>query len=233
MPMLVSRGAASGKGFGLTNAVAGGGTLQTVTFNSSGNWIAPPSVTVVATLSGKGAPGQSDYTGGASAASSGVSNAGSGSGASGSLPLSWDSVAAIPITVADLLNSGFTGSPLSNISRTFVFYPNNTFSFSDSGGGTFPYTPVVGTWSVAGGPFSGNLSYGDSASYVAVGQVYYSGYAGASSTALGQSFPGGAYSGGTGYPASTTTYTNVSVTPGVSYYINVASSGQVVLQYYT
>lgn len=241
MPMLVSRGAASGKGFGLTNAVAGGGTLQTVTFNSSGNWIAPPSVTLVTTISGKGAAGQSDYQSGISVANVSVSNSGSGSG-SNNLPLSYSAVANTASICASVFNAGGYRQATYAVDRAFTFYAGSpaTFSYSDSfpyGTGTFPYYLVSGTWNWTGSPLSGTLTYGDSASYYAYGDAILPGGTGASSTALGQTFPGGAYSGtypnGTGSAATTTTYNNVSVTPGVSYYINVASGGQVVLQYYT
>lgn len=235
MPTIITRGAASARGYGFSQTTSGAGSLQTVTFTSSGTWVAPAGVTNLVAVIGQGGSSTSDYIGGASAASAGVSNAGSGSGAN-TLPLAASAVADQPTTVAGLLNSGYTGSVLSTNTRTFVFYPNNTFSFSDSGGGPYPLIPVNGTWSVSGSASSSSLGYGDSAYYVAVGQAYLPGSAGGTTTAFGYSFPGasqvGSYPNATGQSASSVTYTNVAVTPSNSYSISVASGGSVVIQYY-
>lgn len=231
MPTIVTRGAASARGFGFAGK---GLNITEQTFTSSTTWVAPAGVTNLVAVIGRGGSSTSDYIGGASAASASVTNAGSGSGAN-SLPISASSVSSQPDTVAGLLNVGFTTSPLSTNSRTFVFYPNNTFSFSDSGGGAYPLVPVNGTWSVSGSASSSNLNYGDSASYVAVGQAYYPGSSGGSSSAFGYTFSGasqsGSYPNAIGQSATPVTYTNVAVTPGNSYSISVASGGSVTIQY--
>lgn len=231
MPTIATRGAGSARGLGFA-----GTTLNVTeqTFTSSTTWVAPAGVTNLVAVIGRGGSSTSDYIGAASAASASTGNAGSGSG-SNSLPISSSSVANQPNIVAGLLNTGYTASPLSTVDRTFTFYPNNTFNFSDSGGGAYPLIPVNGTWSVSGSATSSSLNYGDSASYVAVGQAYYPGSSGGTTTAFGYSFPGasqvGSYPNATGQSATPVTYNNVAVTPGNSYSISVPSGGSVVIQY--
>lgn len=230
MPTIVTRGAASARGFGFAGK---GLNITEQTFTSSTTWVAPAGVTNLVAVIGRGGSSTSDYIGGASANSAGVGNAGSGSGAN-SLPISASAVYGPVETAASLLNNGgYSSFPV--YSRSFTFYPNNTFNFSDSGGGSFGLYSVAGSWSVSGGPFSGNLSYGDSASYVAVGSAYYPGSSGGSSSAFGYTFPGasqsGSYPNATGQSATPVTYTNVAVTPGNSYSISVASGGSVTIQY--
>lgn len=230
MPTIVTRGGASARGFGFAGTTL---NLVTVTLTSSTTWVAPAGVTNLVAVIGQGGSSTSDYIGGASANSAGVSNAGSGSGPN-TLPISASSVYGPVDTAASILNNGgYSGFPV--YSRTFVFYPDNSFSFSDSGGGSFGLYSVAGSWSVSGGPFSGNLNYGDSASYTAVGQAYYPGSSGGTTTAFGYSFPGasqvGSYPNATGQSATPVTYNNVAVTPGNSYSISVPSGGSVIIQY--
>lgn len=231
MPTIVTRGGASARGYGFAGKAL---NLTTVTLTSSTTWVAPVGVTNLVAVIGQGGSSTSDYVGSASAASAYVTNAGSGSGPN-SLPISSSSVSNQPDTVAGLLNVGYTASSISTNTRVFTFYPNGTFSFSDSGGGTYPLTPVNGTWSVSGSASSSSLNYGDSASYTAVGQAYYPGSAGGSSSAFGYTFPGasqsGSYPNATGQSATPVTYTNVAVTPGNSYSVTVASGGSVIIQY--
>jgi hypothetical protein len=87
---------------------------------------------------------------------------------------------------------------------------------------------------------SGNITYAGTSGldeWIIYVTGYVHGGAGTAATALGQTFPGGGYSGtypnGTGTAATTTTYTNVAVTPGNSYSIVVPSGGTVTLQYYS
>ena len=56
MPTIITRGAATVRGFGFGSSGAGG-TLQTVTFTSNGTWTAPVGVSLVTTLTGVGQDG--------------------------------------------------------------------------------------------------------------------------------------------------------------------------------
>jgi hypothetical protein len=61
---------------------------------------------------------------------------------------------------------------------------------------------------------------------------YNYGGVGTAATGLGKTFPGGTYVAPDGFPATTTTFTNVAVTPNTSYSIVVPSGGTVSISYY-
>ena len=245
MPSLTNRGAISGKVFGLTNATSAGTTLQTVTFNSSTNWVAPATTTLVLSANGKGANGVSDYIGSINTNFSTISNIASGTGTSGSLPIPWNAVANDAINIVFLANgnNGLYASGLFTTNRVFYFYANLTFdTIAPSTFTPTPtppsgiFQPVAGTWTVNGSPQSGNLTYGATSSYYASGQMYFPGNAGAASSAFGNTYPGGTYAGtypsGVGSPATTLSFTNIAVTPGASYPITVPSGGTITIQFY-
>jgi hypothetical protein len=243
MPSLISRGAMSGKGFGLTGqASGGGGTLTSVTFTANGNWVAPSSTTNVVTASGKGAPGVSDYVGTVYSASY-LANRNLVS--SPSAPYAqWSTLYGNYNSLLSALSSltyphYAPTSLLPYYSATNVAgndtWENTTYNFV----GAAYYLTGYATSTIGSPSTSGNITYSSLTStsgWTIDAYGYISGGAGASSTALGQTFPGGGYSGsypnGTGSAASTTTYTNIAVTPGASYPIVVPSGGSVTLEYY-
>lgn len=242
MPTIITRGAASARGYGFSQGAAAappGPVLQTVTFTSSGTWVAPAGVTTVTALSGAGSAGTGSYNAAALVDFSSVESTVSGSGPNG-LPIPWSAVAnTTNITVSRFNASNYNPSYQYN-NRSFTFYSNNTFAFSDNYE-TFPYYVVTGTWSLqsfgsAPNPPSGSAAYGASGSYYAYGLYVAPGFGGDASTAFGYSFPGGGVSGTypneTGDPASPVSYGSFSVTPGASYPINVAGGGYVTIQYY-
>ena len=228
MPTVVTRGVASARGYGFAGVNL---SLKTVIFTSSTTWTAPSGVTSLDAVIGQGGSSTSDFVSVEIANTVTVTNAVSGSGTN-PLPLDYASVAQHVITAADLFNSGTTTF---NSSRTFTFYPNNTFSWSDTGNYVYPYTTINGTWDWAGSPTSGNLNYGDSASYYSYGDAYLPGTAGGSTTAFGYTFSGasqaGSYPNATGQAATPVTHTSVAVSPGTGYAISVASGGSVTIQY--
>lgn len=242
MPSLISRGAMSGKGFGLTGQASGGGGLTSVTFTADGNWIAPASTTNVVTASGKGAAGVSDYVGNVATSTAGQTKFYS--------PLAtnppyaqWSNAYNNHLTALSQLNLSYPTYGPSNLTNGYVvILQSNDYWYLISGNTTNLSTTYLTGYTVLtlGSPqTSGNITYASTGSldewYITV-QGYISGGAGASATALGQTFPGGAYSGtypnGTGSAASTTTYSNIAVTPNASYPIVVPSGGFVTLEYY-
>jgi len=238
MPTIITRGAASARGYGFSQASSGAGSLQTVTFTSSTTWVAPAGVTNLVAVIGAGGPSSDDAPGGISVASVNVGNSVSGSGAN-NLPISAAAAYNTANICASIYNAGGYQSAVHAFDRDFTFYSNNTFSWTDSnpwGSGTFPYYLVAGTWGLAGSPLSGSLGYPGSFGYAAVGEVIFPGGPGGTTTAFGYSFPGasqvGSYPNASGIPATSVTYNNVAVTPGNSYPITVASGGSVVIQYY-
>lgn len=236
MPTIVTRGAASARGFGFAGK---GLNITEQTFTSSTTWVAPAGVTNLVAVIGRGGSSTSDYQGGISVANVSVSNSASGSGAN-NLPVSYSSVANTASICASVFNAGGYRQATYALDRAFTFYAGSpaTFSWSDTfpyGTGTFPYYLVSGTWNWTGSPLSGTLTYGSSASYYAYGDVIYPGSAGSNTTAFGYTFSGasqsGSYPNATGQSATPVTYTNVAVTPGNSYSISVASGGSVTIQY--
>lgn len=95
----------------------------------------------------------------------------------------------------------------------------NTISSSTDIVSQTTYSFQFGSWSATGNQYIVSVYKNYSETFTITGE---------SSTALGLTFPGGV-----GGPASTTTYTLVSVTPGTTYNINVAGGGFVTLVYYT
>lgn len=232
MPTIITQGAASAKGFGFGRS-GGGGTLQTVTFTSNSTWVAPAGVSSVATASGKGADGTPAYDYWTYGTPGGIALA----YATGPLGISGTAVA--PPTYAEV--TGYANASLASINsgsgvRRVTYYP----VFYQYDAATNRTTPWSGVWGATvngtGTPSGSAWSNTSSNPVLATGEIWnfnisYLATApattGASATALGLTFPGG-----TGGPATTTTFTNVAVTPGGSYSIVVPSGGTITLQYY-
>jgi len=242
MPTIITRGAASARGYGFSQGAPPappGPVLYTDTYTSSGTWVAPAGVTNLVVLEGRGADGYGSYQDAITLDSTSISNYVSGSGPN-SLPIPWSAVANTTNTTVSRFNASNYNPSYQFFNRDFFFYSNNTFSFSDNNQ-TFPYYVVTGSWSLqssgsAPNPPSGSASYGASGGYSAYGLYIAPGGNGAASSAFGYSFPGGGVSGSypneTGDPASAVGYNNIAVTPGASYPINVAGGGYVTIQYY-
>jgi hypothetical protein len=234
MPTIATRAAGSARGFGFAGKTL---NITEQTFTSSTTWTAPPGVINLIAVIGRGGSSSSDSQGSINVANVGVSNSASGSGAN-SLPISAAAAYNTANICANIYNAGGYQQAVYAFERSFTFYSNNTFSWTDSntwGTGTFPYYLVAGTWGLVGTPLSGSLSYGSYFSYAAAGDVIYPGSSGGSTTAFGYTFSGasqsGSYPNATGQSATPVTYTNVAVTPGNSYSISVASGGSVTIQY--
>lgn len=240
MPTLSTFGASAGRGFGLT---ASGATLNSVTFTANGNWVAPTSVSNVASISGKGSNGVSDYITGLYSLIFGASPS---PGPFSNPPYAqWGDLyseyttAIAQLNAASLPNWGpssiivsdirfisptdyWSGSPTTyNLSGVYLTSYSTSTSGSPQTSGNITYSSLSGTFTFWGGGING----------------YAQGNAGTASTGLGKTFPGGTYTGtypnGTGGTAPTTIFTNVTVTPGASYPIVVPSGGSVTIQYYT
>lgn len=229
MPSIITLGAASGRGFGATNPVLPP-VLTTTTFTSSGNWVAPISVASVAVASGygqNGSPITLDYI------IQYFTSDWPGPGLTNPPYASWSNIwLDILGTRGEFLNKIGTYGPSGIVTsqRTYVGTDSswrietNVDSFTNViiNSVTFPYV-YAGNPQTTGDIFAG---VGYNAWAITVNYTI-PGFQGASSTALGKTFPGG-----NGGPASTTTFTNIPVTPGVSYPIQVAAGGSVTLQYY-
>lgn len=232
MPTVISRGAGSARGFGFGSGGAGT-TLQTVTFTSNSTWVAPAGVSLVTTASGYGAPGETVP----GSWSGGLVNGGfvaysyENTNFPGS-PSNTPTYAEVTSTANATLASINSSSADRTVSYTVIVYDYNPNTDGTSVSYFTTSYRARGLASAWIGPWdntSNNLVKGVGNGWYIQIERYYEGYTtqGASSTAIGRTFPGG-----DGGPAGTTTYTNVSVTPGTSYSIVVPSGGSVTLQYY-
>lgn len=223
MPTIITRGAASAKGFGFTGLTR---ELTTVTFTSNGVWIAPSSVSAVAVLTGKGQDGAAGYWDDLANVSSAFMayvqfNAPSG--------LSSSTVEAQAQSSWDLFPTSYNPSG-SALSWTEYYY-DSTGPTPVAQSGTirlkngYSKTKTGNGW---GSSWTTPLSFGDNKAY-GVGNMeqYVNPTTGASSSALGYTF-----AGGSGGPATPATYNNIPVTPTASYSIVVPSGGYVTIQYY-
>lgn len=230
---------------GITCALAGGGprpgVLTTVSFTSNGTWVAPAGVSTVVSASGKGANGVSDYVGLVATNIAGQIHFETG------LPTNppyaqWSNAYNNHLTALSQLNLSYPTYGPSNFTTGYtVLLQSNDYWYLISGTANLSGVYLTGyDVTVLGSPqTSGNITYAGTGGldewYIEV-YGYVAGGAGAASTALGLTFPGGTYTGsypnGVGNAATTTTFTNVAVTPGTSYPIVVPSGGVVTLQYY-
>lgn len=227
MPTIITRGAASAKGFGFTGLTR---ELTTVTFTSNGTWVAPSSVSAVAILTGTGQDGSPSTAGivpvfGASSNPGPLPN---------SPPATWDTIygKAVASRTAFAARIGLSGPSSVEISYTINVDPTLKWAVvnndvSDYSGYTI--SSVSAVYATYGSPSTtGTIAYGigfNAWGFEVI--LIVPGFLGASSTAFGQTFPGG-----NGGPAPVTTFNNIAVTPGASYPITVASGGYVIIQYY-
>lgn len=245
MPVLSRLAVASARGFG---QFISSFDLTTVTFTSDGTWVVPGGVGEVVALTGAGSPGVSDSTGTAGVITTQAATT------TGSYPnpitRTWQDYISY---IQGFVNTMNAGSGVQTI--TVPYYTSNGVLINSSNNGTQALTTsggVVLTYVAGGGnavigqsyfPPSGVspssvINYADVSLAPVFGiiiisyQQYVYGYAGADSTALGYTFPGGVYSGGTGYPAVPATYSNIPVTPGTSYSITVPAGGSVSISYF-
>lgn len=227
MPSIITFGAASGRGFGATNKLPP--VLTTTTFTSSGNWIAPLSVTSIATLSGTGQNGSPVPLGITCYYNTDNSNT--------SLPnpayAFWQDIYGTAVTYRNIAIAAIGSFGPSNFLRDFVVNvgPGDTWNEVNTFFDLSPYivTGVGDIFALAGSPqTTGPIYYPPGYNVWAfVLNFQTPGFQGSSSTAIGKTFPGG-----NGTTSPTTTFTDVAVTPGVSYPISVAPGGSVTLQYY-
>jgi hypothetical protein len=240
MPVTTRLAVTSSRAFGeFTSAL----TLQSQVFESFGVWTAPSNVSLVANLYGEGSDGVSDSTQAASqaAAFGGVVSYPPGE-INGTSPHYWSEWYD---QCANLVSTMNTGSGVNTITLPSFAY-NNFLIYSDdynyrqygvglTGGTTVNYVAGTASLNAFNWPSTGLITYANASGthYININFTQYNyGYAGSPATALGYTFPGGTYSGGTGYPAVPASYSNIPVTPGAMYSIDVPAGGRVIIYYY-
>jgi hypothetical protein len=256
MPTIVTRGTASARafGFGRTPTAAPppppppgppppppppAPVLQTVVFDSSTSWTIPVGVNnlISVTLNG----GLYAESGGGFAYTTGGSNFGfysqQGTSQAGSVDAFYTYAQAGSVADAALaaVNSGGTGDRTVVFDQRRSFYNPNTGGYYDQA--DFVTLRVRGTATPASGPWDNRSSspvQGIGNGWYFGIEVYYppSGGDGAPSSAFGLSVVGGT----AGNPAPTASYSNVGVSSGATYNIEVGGggggNGSVIVEFY-
>lgn len=237
MPRTAALAAAASRGFG---EFTSGLTLTTVTFTSSTTWVAPSYVSNIVTLSGKGSAGVSDSTAPANILNSEINNSLGVvvPSASPTPARDWSDFYQRSVDLANQINTGSGVVAFSAWTNRQVRVDTRSYYYDYlSGGVTITGYAVAGSATVTTDyPATSGAVYYISSGWGGGSRTlfteYFYGGAGTAATGISQTFPGGAYSGGIGYPASTTTFTNVTVTPGASYSLSIPSGGQISISYY-
>ena len=222
--------------FSAASKSASGGTLQTVTFTSNTTWVAPTGVSVLRTMSGYGGAATADtFTTNLGFSQIGAFAVGI-SGLTNAPYAQWANLyAAYQSELAKV--TGNTGVNLiTSDNPTYGIGTDDTWNSS-----TFPQNKWVSgsSYSITtqGSPqTSGNILYSAGTDYwLILAEGYDLGSNGTATTGVSKTFPGGTLTGTEPYRTTvapvTTNFTNVAVTPGVSYPIVVPSGGSLTITY--
>lgn len=238
MPTLITRGAASGRGFGLLGSNE---RTRKQVFTSSGSWTCPAGVTSLIYLKGKGQDATSDYP---QTIPRTYTAFGVGTGTGANPPFAdWSTLYGDATSNYAQVTVGAISGPTAIYTSNISVYPGNTWSYTSSGtvdlDGYYisylsPLSPsgsaaTSGSITFSGGTFEyGRWSFSFT-------RILY-GSAGADTTGFGYTFSGGSLTGSypdqVGNAAVVTTYNSVSVTPGNTYNFVVPSGGYVEFAYY-
>jgi len=210
------------------------GKLTTVTFPSgTSTWTAPANVSLLVSAVGKGADGTAGgWAGTAINFAYVVVNQG------GATPYPYSTSP----TYGDVYNVGAPAFNGTTGVRTINYYQATAYQNTNTAGGNWGVDSYAySTLTIDGACYntgyqSGSVTNatkiadytggGQSASWLVWAPNYYiDPTIGAATTGFGLTFPGGSYG-----PASITTFTNVSVTPNVTY--TIVNNGSLTIQYY-
>lgn len=228
MPTILTRSAGSARGYGLTGNPTIYRVQQTL---QSTTWTAPAGVTSLTTVTGKGQDGYATYwtelspypTGDGCLAWVWSANENNVTPAEveGFAQSQWDLFptggSGDQAVVSWSTREYFTLSPPYYTQKDFTALVRVTFV------GSGPKNKIGSGWGANWPPMSsGSLYYG-------VGRIEANTpqFDGANTTGFGYTF-----AGGVGAPATSTTYTNVPVTPGTTYTINSTGDGFITIIYY-
>lgn len=239
MPTILTRGAGSARGFGLFES---GVTTRKERFTSSGSWVCPAGITNLIYARGKGQDATSD-TPSTYPRSYTAFGVGVGTGANPA-PADWSTLYGDATANYSQISVGTISGPTALYSSNVSVYPGGSWNYGASGNLDLDgyYISYLSPLSASGSAAtSGTINYsGGTFEYgrwsFAVTRINY-GSAGENTTGFGYTFSGGSlvgtYPDQVGNPATVTTYTNVSVTPGTTYNFVVPSGGYVEFAYYT
>lgn len=244
MPRTAAFAAAASRGFGeFTSGLA----LTTVTFTSTTTWTAPPYVSNLVTMTGHGTNASSDDYSSDTYYTNLYTTYNTATTTTTSTPHDWSELYNNLQGWISYINTGSgRGSPIGRY--FFVSYnirSNNTYS-------QFQTPPTAGSDGFASEyfqygtaadsssfsvPSSGTITYANTTNGGEINiswKPVYLGGNGTAATGAGQTFPGGTYNFSTGigggYP--TTNFSNITVTPNLSYSIVVPSGASISISFY-
>lgn len=210
-------------------------SLTTVSFTANGTWTAPGGVSLVTTITGKGADGTSGTSGYYDSPTNraatgeiitGVSGNYGGAGAPGRAD--WSSFAGDPGALVSMLNAGGSGSynqiTILQYDDVFISRIDSVVSYSDVVVGSASYVLNSG-WKFSGAIQSSDFGFCNLYWQEAVYHPGTSPTTGASSTGLGKTFVGGSPT------AVSSSYSNVAVVAGTAYPIVVPAGGSITITY--
>lgn len=217
MPLVGFKGTAAANAYGFLSSRR----LVSVTFPAgSSTWVAPNNVNNIVTAVGKGADSY------ASTQNYDFSSAGS------LLPsltnTGWTDYSSLYSHVTGRLSTINAGAPsVRNLTDTGTYYfwfntaTNTLWAFQNASGVSNAYGTATLNWTLpTSGTITTSINSTPGTNYIVIPYYFTD-----NTTAFGRSFPGGSL----GNPASNTTHTNISVTPGASYPIK--NSGALTITY--
>jgi hypothetical protein len=222
---------------------AGRGRLVAETFTANATWTAPAGLTQVLILSGFGGDATPDVAAPNIEVARAFAFASSGSPTLPTAPFAlWQTLESDMNAAGAIINAN-SGTNLLTLTGTSIrIAVNSSYRRVPLPADIWITGNYFQVFQINSHPSSGNILYSevlpDEPAPYGWGinaDSFDLGSNGAPSTALGQSFPGGTLGGTTPYRTpvapSTTTFNNVTVTPGASYPIVVPSGGSVTISY--
>lgn len=224
--------------FSAASKSASGGTLQTITFTSNTTWVAPTGVGLLRTMSGYGGAATADTYGSGISVGQYLAFAPALSGLDNPPYAQWsDLYASLTSTIAIIAAN--TGVNYLNLpGESYRIGTDDTWNSYSTGGSYWVSGSSYTVEPVKSPPTSGDITAA-SLPFPSGWFLYAAGYIlgnpGAPTTGAGKTFPGGTLTGTEPYrttvAAVTTNFTNVPVTPGVSYPIVVPSGGSLTITF--
>jgi hypothetical protein len=246
MPRTAAFAAAAARGFGeFTSGLA----LTTVTFTANATWTAPPYVNNLLTMTGHGTNASSDdYSSDVSVSQIYRAQREIFSGATVATH-DWSDIYNNLQAWISFINTGTPGArstatvdsfygPNYSINSDNTYNNYNSPTSPGSSGSNYFQINTGSDQSQFSVPSSGTITYANTPSgsnLVRFGyNPVYLGGNGTAATGVGQTFPGGTYNFATGIggAAPTTNFSNIAVTPNLSYSIVVPSGASISISFY-